>query len=216
MATENTEQPQQSDGPNPNSKSAGKYESSNDTRLYPDIHIHLLAKKEAKRLEKEAKLAAKNAKKVAAPATLNNKGKDAPAGKKEKPKDDDQVFVNTTPKGHKKGAYFHRALCNKNYLNNVCCRCFRANAGGLQPTRCRSRVVRLVARFRIFQAPIRHRRRGKPENKTCRFVRYTRTSAQRYWKSPYRSCFDYSHSGHSHPLVRYIKSPISYTCLLSL
>lgn len=59
-------------------------------------------KKEAKRLEKEAKLAAKAAKMTvaaAAPPGADKKAKD----KKDK-KDEDLPFVNTTPPGHKKGA----------------------------------------------------------------------------------------------------------------
>lgn len=64
------------------------------------IHCHHYpAKKEAKRLEKEAKLAAKAAK--AAPT--------APAGEKkarEKAAKEEVVpFVNTTPKGQKKGEF---------------------------------------------------------------------------------------------------------------
>jgi valyl-tRNA synthetase len=66
--------------------------------------FHLcLAKKEAKRLEKEAKLAAKTAKAVAS-ATATT-----PAGEKkvkEKAAKDEVVpFVNTTPKGQKKGEF---------------------------------------------------------------------------------------------------------------
>lgn len=65
-----------------------------------------IAKKEAKRLEKEAKLAAKAAKKVA----TTPKAKDgATAGKKDKAKDEEEEFVNTTPKGQKKGTW-HTAL----------------------------------------------------------------------------------------------------------
>jgi valyl-tRNA synthetase len=58
------------------------------------------AKKEAKRLEKEAKLAAKNATKAATAP----KPKDTAPGKKDKVKDEETAFVNTTPKGQKKGA----------------------------------------------------------------------------------------------------------------
>ncbi|KAF9447078.1 hypothetical protein P691DRAFT_776381 [Macrolepiota fuliginosa MF-IS2] len=83
MATEqqqSQEPPAQlTDGPKPDSKSA--------------------AKKEAKRLEKEAKLAAKAAKQAAtAPKAKNN----AAGGKKDKAKEEEQEFVNTTPKGEKK------------------------------------------------------------------------------------------------------------------
>ncbi|KAF4622017.1 hypothetical protein D9613_009170 [Agrocybe pediades] len=56
------------------------------------------AKKEAKRLEKEAKLAAKAAK--AGPAAASDKKPKAEKEKKEK--DVEQPFVNTTPKGEKK------------------------------------------------------------------------------------------------------------------
>ena len=66
--------------------------------IFPPIDHHHQAKKEAKRLEKEAKLAAKALKTAAAPGSK-------PKGDKPK-KDDKDVpddFVNTTPKGQKKG-----------------------------------------------------------------------------------------------------------------
>ena len=67
---------------------------------------YYLAKKEAKRLEKEAKLAAKAAKAVATATTST------PAGEKkvkEKAAKDTVVpFVNTTPKGQKKGEFLGR------------------------------------------------------------------------------------------------------------
>ena len=56
------------------------------------------AKKEAKRLEKEAKLAAKAAKLNATAVVSEKKQKE----KKEK-KEEEAPFINTTPKGHKKG-----------------------------------------------------------------------------------------------------------------
>lgn len=55
------------------------------------------AKKEAKRLEKEARLAAKIPKSAASKSTTKEKEK------KEKDKDVDTPFINTTPKGDKKG-----------------------------------------------------------------------------------------------------------------
>jgi valyl-tRNA synthetase len=57
------------------------------------------AKKEAKRLEKEAKLAAKSAKTQSTPA-----GEKRTKVEKEK-KAEDAPFVNTTPKGEKKGTH---------------------------------------------------------------------------------------------------------------
>jgi len=57
-----------------------------------------IAKKEAKRLEKEAKLAAKAAK---GPAAAEKKVK-ADSAKKDD-KESEVEFVNTTPKGEKKG-----------------------------------------------------------------------------------------------------------------
>jgi valyl-tRNA synthetase len=60
------------------------------------IYGHTPAKKEAKRLEKEAKLAAKTAKVAAAPTGEKK-------AKAEKAKKEEEVFVNTTPKGEKKG-----------------------------------------------------------------------------------------------------------------
>ncbi|KIL58640.1 hypothetical protein M378DRAFT_188200 [Amanita muscaria Koide BX008] len=56
------------------------------------------AKKEAKRLEKEAKLAAKAAKQPSTPPINGEKKQKVDKDKK----DDDVVFVNTTPKGEKK------------------------------------------------------------------------------------------------------------------
>jgi valyl-tRNA synthetase len=77
----------------PNSKSAGTL------FVFTSYPAHLSpAKKDAKRLEKEAKLAAKTAK---TPTTTK------PKAAKEKPKDKEieQPFVNTTPKGLKKGSF---------------------------------------------------------------------------------------------------------------
>ncbi|KDR72774.1 hypothetical protein GALMADRAFT_252030 [Galerina marginata CBS 339.88] len=73
-----------------------------DTPIDPnnvrDPNSKSAAKKEAKRLEKEAKLAAKVAKAPAAPSADKK-----PKADKEKKKDDvEEPFVNTTPKGHKK------------------------------------------------------------------------------------------------------------------
>jgi hypothetical protein len=93
-----------SSDPNPNSKSAGvctQWFIRESVRFH-----HYLAKKEAKRLEKEAKLAAKAAKAVAT-ATTNT-----PTGEKkarEKAGKDEVVpFVNMTPKGQKKGEFLGR------------------------------------------------------------------------------------------------------------
>jgi len=62
-------------------------------------------KKEAKRLEKEAKLAAK-ATKTPAP------GSKQPKEKKEREKDVEPPFINTTPIGEKKGEFFCIFLLN--------------------------------------------------------------------------------------------------------
>jgi len=68
----------------------------------PSVHPYFYpAKKEAKRLEKEAKLAAKAAKVGPTPAAASDKKPKAEKEKKEK--DVEQPFVNTTPKGEKKG-----------------------------------------------------------------------------------------------------------------
>ena len=63
----------------------------------------LIAKKEAKRLEKEAKLAAKAAKGGVKGPAGDKKQKE----KKEK-KDEEKPFVNTTPPGQKKGLFTAR------------------------------------------------------------------------------------------------------------
>lgn len=80
----------------PNSKSAGKKTISSCS---PQAANHTAAKREAKRLEKEAKLAAKAVKGPAAPA-----GEKKAKIEKEK-KEEEAPFVNTTPKGEKKGEY---------------------------------------------------------------------------------------------------------------
>jgi valyl-tRNA synthetase len=59
----------------------------------------MIAKKEAKRLEKEAKLAAKALKTTTVTSTGEKKAK----VEKEK-KEDEAPFVDNTPKGEKKGA----------------------------------------------------------------------------------------------------------------
>jgi valyl-tRNA synthetase len=65
----------------------------------PSVADAIPAKKEAKRLEKEAKLAAKQLKQPAATPAGEKKSK----AEKEK-KADEPAFVNTTPKGDKKGS----------------------------------------------------------------------------------------------------------------
>lgn len=120
---------------------------------------HYLAKKEAKRLEKEAKLAAKAAKAVATATTST------PAGEKkakEKASKDGVVpFVNTTPKGQKKGEFLRHweeawSYCvwhifalgmERNcfppsaMLIHCCCRFVRAHGCWLRSDCCRSRLV---------------------------------------------------------------------------
>ncbi len=64
---------------------------------------HYLAKKEAKRLEKEAKLAAKAAKAVASATTSSPAGEKK--AKEKAAKDGVVPFVNTTPRGQKKGEF---------------------------------------------------------------------------------------------------------------
>lgn len=67
--------------------------------------LSILAKKEAKRLEKEAKLAAKHLKQ----ATSTPAGEKKAKADKEK-KEQEPAFVNTTPKGEKKGAVSSRSF----------------------------------------------------------------------------------------------------------
>jgi valyl-tRNA synthetase len=84
----------------PNSKSAGAFTCIDKKPL---IVRACIAKKEAKRLEKEAKLAAKAAK---GPAPTEKKTK---ADKTKKDNKNAEVnFVDTTPKGQKKGILFER------------------------------------------------------------------------------------------------------------
>ncbi|CCL98448.1 uncharacterized protein FIBRA_00446 [Fibroporia radiculosa] len=80
--------------PNPNSKSAGIVLEV-DLTLF-DLDEISIAKKEAKRLEKESKLAAKVTKVAAATPAAAKKVK------AEKEKQEEAPFVNTTPKGEKK------------------------------------------------------------------------------------------------------------------
>ena len=86
-------------GPNPNSKSAGR-----SLTILPGAQptVRSAAKKEAKRLEKKAKLAAKAVKAAVTPSSGG--GEKKAKGKKEKAEEEDAPFVNSTPKGHKKGA----------------------------------------------------------------------------------------------------------------
>jgi hypothetical protein len=96
------------------------------------IHCHHYpAKKEAKRLEKEAKLAAKAAK--AAPT--------APAGEKktrEKAAKEEVVpFVNTTPKGQKKGEFVRWDICMA-LSDMVQCDGYRPSSSRHLPQRLRS------------------------------------------------------------------------------
>jgi hypothetical protein len=67
---------------------------------------HYPAKKEAKRLEKEAKLAAKAAKAVVSATTSTPAGEKR--AKEKAAKDGVVPFVNSTPKGQKKGEFFGR------------------------------------------------------------------------------------------------------------
>jgi peptidoglycan hydrolase CwlO-like protein len=71
---------------------------SRDRRVHLRAANARSAKKEAKRLEKEAKLAAKS-QKAAVGAVTDKKAKAEKVKKEEEP-----AFVNTTPKGEKKGA----------------------------------------------------------------------------------------------------------------
>jgi valyl-tRNA synthetase len=84
-----------SDTPNPNSKSSGISFRHCWSNWRIDLNVILSAKKEAKRLEKEAKLAAKVAKVT---PTTEKTIKTEKEKKVEQPE-----FVNNTPKGEKKG-----------------------------------------------------------------------------------------------------------------
>lgn len=66
----------------------------------------VIAKKEAKRLEREAKLAAKTSKVAAATPAGEKKVKVEKEKKEEEP-----AFVNTTPKGEKKGDSLGTRCC---------------------------------------------------------------------------------------------------------
>jgi len=80
--------------PSASSKSAGMCAKR---KMMVYIAHHYPAKKEAKRLEKEAKLAAKAAKAVATTPAGEKKAKEKAA------KEEVAPFVNMTPKGQKKG-----------------------------------------------------------------------------------------------------------------
>ena len=81
----------------PSTKSAGN--SKYSTLGYSILSVDRIAKREAKRLDKEAKLAAK----VAKQSPTTPKVKNGPIGKKDKLKEEEQEFVNTTLPGEKKG-----------------------------------------------------------------------------------------------------------------
>ena len=69
-----------------------------------------IAKKKAKQLEKEAKLAAKAVKNAATAAV--GSGEKKVKAEKEK-KEEEAPFVNTTPKGEKKGAHTYCYTANQ-------------------------------------------------------------------------------------------------------
>ena len=83
--------------PSLGSKSAGVSQDFRLSYLAKHGPLHCTAKKEAKRLEKETKLAAKAAK----AATLTPAGEKK--AKEKVAKSEDVPFVNTTPRGKKKG-----------------------------------------------------------------------------------------------------------------
>jgi len=83
------------DGPSTKSAGNSKYSALG----YPILSVDRIAKREAKRLDKEAKLAAK----VAKQSPTTPKVKNGPIGKKDKLKEEEQEFVNTTLPGEKKG-----------------------------------------------------------------------------------------------------------------
>ena len=92
------------------------------------------AKKEAKRLEKEAKLAAKQLKQAASAPAAEKKAK----AEKEK-KTEEPPFVNTTPKGEKKGDPFSFVLALSHPL--ALDRHVPANGGWIQSTSGRGCLV---------------------------------------------------------------------------
>lgn len=98
------------DGP---SKSAGEH-TCHTTGLTSD-RLSIPAKKEAKRLEKEAKLAAKHVKQAANTPAGEKKAK----AEKEK-KEQEPAFVNTTPKGEKKGAISSPSFLLRNNAPQTC------------------------------------------------------------------------------------------------
>lgn len=89
--------------PTPNSKSSGASESHSQISPIPADPL-IIAKKEAKRLEKEAKLAAKTEKVAATTPAGEKKVKVEKAKKEAEPE-----FVNNTPPGQKKGAHHLKA-----------------------------------------------------------------------------------------------------------
>ena len=170
-----------------------------------------LAKKEAKRLEKEAKLAAKAAKAVATTPAGEKKVKEKAA------KDQVVPFVNTTPKGHKKGEFVLRWTDTWSYctgrtltlgiewnsfprsamLIRCLCRLVGAHGRRLRSDCCRSRLVRLVARARFLQARACPRRRTQ----TRRSVRDIRAAAERDRKPAHRPCAHDRHPGWARAMV---------------
>jgi hypothetical protein len=141
MSQQNTPSPAAADASNPNSKSAGPiilYIAVTFSNVSFD-----LAKKEAKRLEKEAKLAAKAANVTA----VTRAGEKKVKAEKEK-KEEEISFVNTTPKGEKKGEQ-NVCVVNRTVFNFS--RSFPTHGQWLQSDRSGICVVRLVERSRLLQ-----------------------------------------------------------------
>ncbi len=91
--------PPPADGLTSNSKSAGVFRKFS-VRGYRYLRLRSLAKKEAKRLEKQAKLAAKTTN-----VTANTIAGEKKAKPEKEEKQAEPAFVNTTPPGEKKGEH---------------------------------------------------------------------------------------------------------------
>ena len=87
----------------------------NDTRDNDGVLIALfVAKKEAKRLELAAKKAAKAPKSTVVDAVASEKKKERAAPAEKAKKEEDTPFINTTPRGDKKGmCHLAPATCRR-------------------------------------------------------------------------------------------------------
>lgn len=150
------------------------------------LNADVLAKKEAKRLEKLAKAAVK----AVTPASTG-----APSARKEKKEKEKEAkaaaapveaWVNTTPAGEKKGKSF--ADVGRADTLSLNLRCLRKPAvDRLRPHAGRGCALRVVEQVRLLQASLPGGRHAPAQG----HLQHHLASPQRHRKSPYWSCPDH-------------------------